>query len=656
MQRREFLKSAAAAGAATVLTTPERAVAGIAAEPDAAALEKLYPLGPDSKFQPGVPKGVQFQFSMDNPKYFPGTQRKIDVYIPAQYTAKTPACVWICLDRWMESLPAVFDNLIHKKEMPVTIAIGLHPGTVPSADPPQNPRFNRSFEFDSLNDALAKFITEEVILAVERQKTPADLPIRLSTDPNDRGITGASTGGIGAFTAAWQCPDQFRRVYSRIGTFVGMRGGDRYPVLVRKTEPKPLRIFLQDGDKDGWPGGLELGDWWMSNQEMERALSFAGYEVNHAWGVGNHDGYQGESILPDVLRWLWKDWPKPVEAGQTQNFAIQAIAKAGENWEAAIHDDSLTRLKMEVSFPRPGTFAEGIPGVVPPGLAHPPEPDFYTSETVLYTYSAIGAIASDHAGNIFVQNPSNGEILRLDTAGHLQLFAKVNRGDNGLAFGPDGKLYVAEVEAGKVLTIDTAGKSKVIADRIQGRRLTVTHEGNVYVTETGSHNWKDPTRNGTVWFLRPDGLYWAIADGLRGAAGISLTPDGLWLCVAEGEGNHGYNYQVLKDGTIEYGEPFYWFHMPDSATDCGALQICMDRQGWAYAATRMGIQVLDRNGRVTAISPLPNNFQAAGICFGGPDFQMLYVTTGNAIYRRKVKTTGMPSFAKPIGLPAWRAG
>ena len=131
-------------------------------------------------------------------------------------------------------------------------------------------------------------------------------------------MMGGSTGGIGSFTVAWQRPDAFRRVYSMIGTYVGMRGGDRYPVLVRKTDPKPLRVFLQDGSRDGWPGGLEFGDWWMSNQEMERALTFSGYEVNHAWGVLGHEGSHGESILPDVMRWLWKDWPKPIEAGTSK--------------------------------------------------------------------------------------------------------------------------------------------------------------------------------------------------------------------------------------------------------------------------------------------------------------------------------------------------
>ena len=328
MERREFLKSAAAVGAAAAFSVPSPVATGQNESP-----RNSIHWAHDSKPQPGVPAGSRFSFSIDNSRFYPGTTRMIDVYVPAQYTADKPACLWVSLDHLMHTLPAVFDNLIHKKELPVMIAVGLHPGTVASADAAQNPRFNRSFEFDSLTAVLARFIIEEMLPALEKQKTPNGLPILLSGDPNDRGITGGSTGGIGAFTAAWERPDAFRRVYSMIGTYVGMRGGDRYPVLVRKTEPKPLRIFLQDNDHDGWPGGLELGDWWMSNKEMERALTFAGYAVNHAWQKGGHDGRQGESILPEVMALGVERLAHPIEAARTSNFAVQAIVQPGKDWK-----------------------------------------------------------------------------------------------------------------------------------------------------------------------------------------------------------------------------------------------------------------------------------------------------------------------------------
>ena len=171
-------------------------------------------------------------------------------------------------------------------------------------------------------------MTEELLPEVEKKTASDGRPIRLSKDPNDRAIGGASSGAICAFTAAWERPDSFRRVFSAVGTYVGLRGGNEYPTLIRKYEPKPLRVFLEDGSNDQ---NIYAGDWWMANQEMERALKFAGYEVNHAWGEGGHNGIHATEIFPDAMRWLWKDWPAPVKAGAGSK-QLQDILIPGEDW------------------------------------------------------------------------------------------------------------------------------------------------------------------------------------------------------------------------------------------------------------------------------------------------------------------------------------
>src|SRR5207245_3125582 len=148
-------------------------------------------------------------------------------------------------------------------------------------------RFNRSFEYDGLGDNYVRFLLEELLPDVETKKTADGRPIRLSKNGNDRAIGGESSGAIAAFTAAWERPAEFSRVFSAIGTYVGLRGGEIYPTLLRKYEPKPIRVFLQDGSNDL---NIYGGDWWMANQTMERSLRFAGYEVEHAWGNGGHDG------------------------------------------------------------------------------------------------------------------------------------------------------------------------------------------------------------------------------------------------------------------------------------------------------------------------------------------------------------------------------
>ncbi len=624
MKRREFLKSAAVAGVTATWANPSTSAAAPQNQPEPPL--KDYPVGPDSIRKPDVPAGKVFSFSMDKSRFFPGTQRTIDVYVPAQYTADRPACVLVALDHLMRTQPIVFDNLIHRKELPVIIAIGLSSGTDASAEPPHNPRFNRSFEFDSLSAVLADFILQELLPAVEQHQTPDGLPIHLSTDPNDRGMMGGSTGGIGSFTVAWQRPDAFRRVYSMIGTYVGMRGGDRYPVLVRKTDPKPLRVFLQDGSRDGWPGGLEFGDWWMGNQEMERALTFSGYQVNHAWGVLGHEGSHGESILPDVMRWLWKDWPKPVETGTSQNSMLRTVLQPKEDWKPALSGDATAA----------------------PQISNAP---MYRSPSVLSEQSTAAALASDASGRVYAQNPSTGRIDRIRDDGSIEHFATVSPGNNGIAFGADGRLYVAETSRGRVVALNEQGHVAVITEGIRGVGLTVTHAGNIFVTEPN-----DAIPNsGKVWLIRPHGEKIVVAEGLNGPTGISLSPDGLWLCAAESKGHHGYSYRVEPSGKLQLGEPYYWFHVPDTANDSGVNQVCMDRDGYAYAATRMGVQIFDRNGRVRAILPVVGH-QLAGICFGGADLQTLYVSTGNAIYRRKLKSVGFAPSAAPVVLPEGSAG
>src|SRR5690242_6910906 len=264
---------------------------------------ETYPVDPASEEQAGVPKGEILKFTFDASKIFPGTTREVSVYVPAQYKPDKPACVYVNQDGIQWKAPTVFDNLIYKKEMPITIAVFVTPGKV-LADDGSNAldRYNRSFEYDGLGDAYARLILTEILPEVEKLKTSDGRAIHLSKNGNDRAIGGSSSGAIAAFTAAWEHPEEFSRVFSAIGTYTGLRGADRYPILIRKYEPKPIRIFMQDGSNDL---NIYAGDWWKANESMERALSFSGYEVNHIWGEGGHNGTQGTAFFPDAMRWLW---------------------------------------------------------------------------------------------------------------------------------------------------------------------------------------------------------------------------------------------------------------------------------------------------------------------------------------------------------------
>src|SRR5450432_4769756 len=269
-----------------------------------------YSVDSASVVHPGVPKGELIKLVYDSSKIFPGTTRDISIYIPAEYNPEHPACVYVNQDGIQWNAPTVFDNMIYQKEMPVTVGIFITPGIIKAKDPANAlNRFNRSFEYDGLGDGYARFLLEEILQVVEKQHTKDGRAIHLSKNGNDRAIGGASSGAVCAFTAAWERPAAFSRVFSAIGTYVGLRGADRYSTLIRKYEPKPIRIFLQDGSNDL---NIYGGDWWKANETMERALTFSGYEVQHLWGTDGHNGNQGTSIFPAAMHWLWKDWPKPV--------------------------------------------------------------------------------------------------------------------------------------------------------------------------------------------------------------------------------------------------------------------------------------------------------------------------------------------------------
>jgi len=259
-----------------------------------AAAEPDYPPGPDSKPQEGVPKGEIIKGTFDKSKVFPGTTRDYSIYVPKQYDSRQPAGVMVFQDGLQYNAPVVFDNLIHRKELPVIVGVFVMHGRVKASGTNALDRFNRSYEYDGVSDNYARFLIDEFLPYVASEHH-----LNLSTNGNDRAIAGNSSGAICAFTAAWQRPEAFRRVFSAIGTYVGLRGGNDYPTLIRKTEPKPIRVFLQDGSNDL---NIYGGNWWVANQDMLSALEFAGYEVRHVWGEGGHNSKQATAVFPEAVR------------------------------------------------------------------------------------------------------------------------------------------------------------------------------------------------------------------------------------------------------------------------------------------------------------------------------------------------------------------
>ncbi len=545
-----------------------------------------YQPGPDSKPQDGVPKGERLKGTFSGSKIFPGTVRDYTVYVPQQLDRSQPAPVMILQDSGGFKADIVFDNLIAKREIPALVGIFIGHGRVKALDTNSLDRFNRSYEYDGLGDNYARFLLNEMLpFVVEKYH------LNLSTNGNDRAIGGSSSGAICAFTAAWERPDAFTRVFSSVGTYVGLRGGNNYPTWVRKFEPKPLRVFLQDGSGDL---NIYAGDWWMVNQEMERAFIFTGYEVNHIWGDGGHNGKHSTAIFPEAVRWLWKDWPTPVQKG-TGSPQLKEILIPGEDWQLV---------------------AEG--------------------------YKATEGPAVNAKGEVFFNDVPNSKTYKIGLDGKISLFIEDSKRGDGQIFGPDGRLYAVAGGEEKIIAYDAAGKATVIAEGFRGNDIAVRHDGSMYVTNPG---WTG-TEPSKVYYISPKGEKKVVDTGLKFSNGITFSPDQSLLYVDDSRSHWVYSYQIQPDGELLYKQRYYHLHMPDAADDSGADGMRVDREGRLYVATRMGIQVCDQAGRVNCIIPTPNG-KVANLTFGGANFDTIYATCGDKVYKRKVKVTGANGWDVP---------
>jgi len=559
-----------------------------------AAAQTDYPLGPDSERHAGVPAGTVTKHTWTS-RIFPGTQRDYWVYVPAQYEASVPAAVMVFQDggrfvaedgRWR--LPIVFDNLVSRNEMPVTIGIVVDPGILPARSDNEEARYDRSFEYDALGDRYARFLTEELLPEVG--KTYA-----LSADPNLRAIGGSSSGGICAFTVAWNRPDAFRRVLSFIGSYTGLRGGDTYPTLVRKSEPRPLRVFLEDGSRD-----LDIysGSWWIGNQGMASALEYAGYDVKFVTGDRGHDSIHGSSVLADALRWLWRDWTQPIAAsrgrtGAERHYATEILDPSSPGWEKAASAQ--------------GPIA---------GLAVGPDGDVYFSDA-----RAIRRLAAATAATtVFRPVPDAG----------------------ALAFGAGGRLLAVLHGRRRVAAYAEGGADGEAVRGIEARDLLAGASGALWLVDA-----EQPR----IWHVETGGARRVAWEGPDAPAAWTLSPDQSLLDLAPMTGRSAWSYQLAADGALGNGQPFYRLETTDGpGPRPGGMTV--DSEGYLYVATALGVQVFDQPGRLTAILAGPPG-PVTKLAFGGAHLDTLYAAAGDTLYRRTLRRTGVPA-GKPVKPPVPR--
>ena len=451
-------------------------------------------------------RGEILKLSINDSQLYPGTEREIQVYVPRQYKSKQAACLLVCMDGILYDATTVMDNLIASGEMPVTIGVFVNPGVVYDEDR-EVVRYNRCKEFDATDDRFVRFLETEVLPRVEGMKTESGKTIALSHDANDRAITGASSGGIAAFTAAWNRPDLFSRVYTTVGTFVAMRGGHEYPAIVRKTEPKPLRIYMQDGWYDVW--NPIFGEWFEYNVLMESAFNFAGYEVFHQWNRGNHSIKYGTLAFPDAMRWLWKGYPARVQKGWSNNGMLQEILLENEDWQEVV-----------------------LPAAVDGELfAAQDNSAVFASHTNIYKISAAGQV--EQVGTL-----KSGERLMGDglTAKGSSLYKNGVKVADGLS----GLQAVQTLADGKYLALCKAkSKSNVLTINVGCRALAVAPDYRFCVTgEQNTHHLISTVidKNGRMLYSEPYYYLQDLSNGAQQMAGNMAfdTNGNLYVATAMG--------------------------------------------------------------------------------------------------------------------------
>jgi len=530
--------------------------------------------------------------------FYPGTSHTYSVHIPPGYDGAHTLPVTIFLDRQIFlgggiDFPAMIDGLITRHDIPPMLTVFIDAGvddTLPnSGTTPQN-RYERAYEYDSITPRYGNFLAERLIPDLARH-------YKISDNPDDRALVGLSSSAVGAFAAAWNRPDQFHRVISFIGTYVAMKGADTLPALVRRTEPKPLRIFLQDGSNDHMApeepfGAYYAGNWPINNQVMYQDLKFAGYDTKYVEGDGSHDLQQGVEILPDVLRWTWRNYPQPITEHEPPYI------------------DSPSAMLRGAVF-----------SII--SASHPWQP------VSTQTNIATGPVGDD-AGNVFYAN-TQGQIYR-ETNGTISPIGTPHGPISALAVTGDNRLLVAETTRRQIVSLDENGNtSHIVGRHITASGIAITRTGGLYITQP----------NGPVLYLSANGQTISTNASLPGASGITLTPDQAMAIVSSRQSRFAWSYQIAPDGTLTHGEPYYRLDTPDDADSSQIATPAVDRNGQVYFATPLGIEICEQNGRAAPILNAPTPDGAQSIALAGPNRAFLYTLSHHTLYRRPIKTRGI---------------
>ena len=552
---------------------------------------------PQAMQKEDVPKGRMIKMPEMTSKVFAGTKRDWWVYVPQQYDENHAAALMVFQDgermksegRWR--IPIVLDNLIHSGKIPPMIAVFINPGQ--SVDEPRNNRkfSNRGLEYDSLGDRYSRFLSEEILPVVAAK-------YNLSDDPSMRAIGGSSSGGICAFTVAWEHPEQFGKVFTSVGSFTHLRGGNIYPGLIRKTEPKPIRLYMADtsGDIDN-----AFGSWPIANQRMASALQYMGYDVHFEWAKGYaHNADFGSSKFPDAMEWLWRDEQHQPSIDTKDDLrgdlTLLDLLIPGESWQLVA--DELG-------------FAD--------------------------------ALCSDQDGYVYFCDMRAPAVIQVNTdTGEQRIICKESV--SGLEFNSDETLlYACQGSKNRIISIDPlTGKVNSVTEGVKPNDLAVTKDGYILFTQTG--------KSEVVRVDPSNGDQTVVDHGISKPNGIALSNDGGTLAVSDYGGPHTWTFRVKKKGNLDAKMPtmpmrlridatgqFRFNEKPEYLANSRGDGMAVDKRGRFYVTSDLGVQIFDPTGRPCGLLPKIDREQPLTTCIlAGSEQNWLYIAHGKRIYRRRL--------------------
>ena len=559
-----------------------------------ATAQGSYPLGPDSQPRQGVPQGTVTHFNFKKSVIFPGTSHDTWVYIPKQYDGVSPAAVMVFQDgggfqsrEGQFRVPVVFDNLIASHQMPVTIAVMVNPGVIDAANGNSLPRYNRSHEYDATTDDYARFVQNELLPAVEQENH-----VKFTTSAAGRGLCGASSGGICSFIAAWEHPEWFSKVISFVGSFTDLQGGNTYASAIRKYEPRPIRVVLQDGSADQ---DIYSGVWFLGNTDVAMALAFGGYDYQFVKGTGGHNGEQGGQILPDALKFVWKDYPNDVPRPVNTKQPVMQVVQPGETWKDVTPKDA-----------------------------------------------AIAGLTSDVNGTVTAVS-AQGNLYRISASGDVKIVPANIQHPGAVAAVGDGSVLISEPAHHRVRRVAWDGKVSTAFAGVQASALVAAADGTIYATDASA---------GMVWKVAKNGKKQVFDQNIEGANGVTLTPDQSLLHVStDVPGKYAYSY-TLTQPEHNYNKQKYFDLRLDYASAVSlSAGMATDTEGRLYVTSNTGIQLLDQAGRVIGVLENPLHLNTTAVAFGGAERDELYTVADGKLFKRKVRSHGVTPFTSPIKPP-----